>query len=75
MDRSWTTAQSHPEAGRHSTYAITMNRYGHLFPSEDHATAIDKIVTALYAKKRALQRIAHPLRRISGAHDALVLMT
>ncbi|RWO53701.1 site-specific integrase [Mesorhizobium sp.] len=33
----------------HATFAITMNRYGHMFPSDDHAEAMDKIAATLYA--------------------------
>jgi integrase len=32
----------------HSSLAITMDRYGHLFPSEDHRTAMDNIAGALF---------------------------
>ncbi|MBB4406065.1 hypothetical protein [Agrobacterium radiobacter] len=27
----------------HSSFHITMSRYGHLFPSEDHASIMDKV--------------------------------
>jgi hypothetical protein len=32
-----------------ATFAITMNRYGHMFPSDDHAEAMDKIAATLCA--------------------------
>lgn len=32
----------------HSTLAVTMDRYGHLFPSDDHKTAMDKIAESLF---------------------------
>ena len=31
----------------HSSLAVTMDRYGHLFPSEDHKTAMDAIAGEL----------------------------
>jgi integrase len=31
----------------HASIAITMDRYGHLFPSDDHAAAMDRIASAL----------------------------
>lgn len=31
----------------HATLAITMDRYGHLFPSDDHGAAMDKIAATL----------------------------
>lgn len=31
----------------HATLAITMDRYGHLFPSDDHGAAMDKIAETL----------------------------
>lgn len=50
---TWIEAGLQPKAVQtlagHATYAITMNRYGHLFPSEDHTAAMDKISAALYA--------------------------
>jgi integrase len=50
---TWTEAGLAPKAVQtlagHATYAITMNRYGHLFPSDDHAAAMDKIAKALFA--------------------------
>jgi len=51
---TWIEAGLQPKAVQtlagHATYAITMSRYGHMFPSEDHATAMDKIAKTLYAK-------------------------
>lgn len=51
---TWIEAGLQPKAVQtlagHTTYAITMNRYGHMFPSEDHADAMDKIAKQLYAK-------------------------
>lgn len=32
----------------HSSLAVTMDRYGHLFPSDDHKAAMDKISEALF---------------------------
>lgn len=32
----------------HATYAITMNRYGHLFPSEQHRDAMDKVAADIF---------------------------
>jgi integrase len=50
---TWIEAGLQPKAVQtlagHSTYAITMNRYGHMFPSDDHAAAMDKVASALYA--------------------------
>ncbi|TIV49109.1 MAG: site-specific integrase, partial [Mesorhizobium sp.] len=50
---TWIEAGLQPKAVQtlagHATYAITMNRYGHLFPSETHADAMDKIADQLYA--------------------------
>lgn len=31
----------------HATLAITMDRYGHLFPSDDHKTAMDRIAEGM----------------------------
>ena len=51
---TWIEAGLQPKAVQtlagHATYAITMNRYGHLFPSESHADAMDKIAEQLYAQ-------------------------
>jgi integrase len=33
----------------HSSLQITMDRYGHLFPSDDHRQAMDKIARGLFA--------------------------
>lgn len=33
----------------HATFQITMSRYGHMFASDDHSSAMDKIAAALYA--------------------------
>jgi integrase len=33
----------------HSTLTVTMDRYGHLFPSEDHREVMGKIATALFS--------------------------
>jgi integrase len=50
---TWIEAGLQPKAVQtlagHATYAITMSRYGHLFPAESHAEAMDKIAEALYA--------------------------
>ena len=44
---TWIEAGLTPKAVQtlagHATYHITMSRYGHLFPSEDHADIMDKI--------------------------------
>jgi integrase len=32
----------------HATLQVTMDRYGHLFPSEDHKKAMDQIATGLF---------------------------
>lgn len=49
---TWIEAGLPPKAVQtlagHATYAITMNRYGHMFPAESHAEAMDKIAAALY---------------------------
>lgn len=50
---TWIEAGLQPKAVQtlagHASYAITMNRYGHLFPSETHADAMDRIADQLYA--------------------------
>lgn len=50
---TWIEAGLQPKAVQtlagHATFAITMNRYGHMFPSDDHADAMDKIAATLYA--------------------------
>jgi integrase len=33
----------------HASLQITMDRYGHLFPSEDHNKAMDEIAKGLFA--------------------------
>jgi integrase len=33
----------------HSSLAVTMDRYGHLFPSEDHRNAMDEIASSIFA--------------------------
>ncbi|MEF2555536.1 site-specific integrase [Aurantimonas sp. C2-5-R2] len=33
----------------HSSLAVTMDRYGHLFPSEDHRRTMDKIASSIFA--------------------------
>ena len=33
----------------HASLQITMDRYGHLFPSEDHNKAMDRIAKGLFA--------------------------
>jgi integrase len=47
----WIEAGFSPKAvqtfARHSSLEVTMDRYGHLFPSEDHKVAMDKIARAL----------------------------
>jgi integrase len=35
----------------HASLAITMDRYGHLFPSEDHRRAMDRIAGDLFARQ------------------------
>jgi integrase len=48
---TWIEAGLQPKAVQtlagHASYAITMNRYGHLFPSDDHQAAFDKIAATL----------------------------
>jgi integrase len=48
---TWIEAGLQPKAVQtlagHSSFHITMSRYGHLFPSEDHQSAFDKIAEAL----------------------------
>lgn len=48
---TWIAAGLQPKAVQtlagHATYAITMNRYGHLFPDDDHAATFDAIAEAL----------------------------
>lgn len=50
---TWIEAGLQPKAVQtlagHATFAITMSRYGHMFPSEDHTSAMDKIAATLYA--------------------------
>jgi integrase len=50
---TWIEAGLQPKAVQtlagHATFAITMSRYGHLFPSESHAETMDKIAATLYA--------------------------
>ncbi|MDR6635121.1 integrase [Phyllobacterium sp. 1468] len=49
----WIEAGLQPKAiqtlAGHATYAITMDRYGHMFPSDDHANAMDAISETLFA--------------------------
>lgn len=33
----------------HSSLAVTMSRYGHMFPSESHGAAMDKIAASIFA--------------------------
>lgn len=48
---TWIEAGLSPKAVQtlagHASYAITMNRYGHLFPSDDHKAAFDRIAETL----------------------------
>ncbi|WP_235925478.1 tyrosine-type recombinase/integrase [Brucella pseudintermedia] len=48
---TWIEAGLPPKAVQtlagHASYAITMNRYGHLFPSDDHKAAFDRIAETL----------------------------
>jgi len=48
---TWIEAGLSPKAVQtlagHASYAITMDRYGHLFPADDHKAAMDKIAAAL----------------------------
>lgn len=48
---TWIAAGLQPKAVQtlagHASYAITMNRYGHLFPDEDHKSAFDAIAETL----------------------------
>ncbi|MGV8939815.1 MAG: tyrosine-type recombinase/integrase [Allorhizobium sp.] len=48
---TWIEAGLQPKAVQtlagHATYAITMDRYGHLFPTDDHREAFDKLSAAL----------------------------
>ncbi|WP_192385933.1 tyrosine-type recombinase/integrase, partial [Mesorhizobium silamurunense] len=50
---TWIEAGLQPKAVQtlagHATFQITMTRYGHMFPSESHAEAMDKIADQLYA--------------------------
>lgn len=50
---TWIEAGLSPKAVQtlagHATFQITMDRYGHLFPSESHKSAMDKISSALFA--------------------------
>jgi integrase len=34
----------------HSSLAVTMDRYGHMFPSDDHRATMDKIAGSIFAK-------------------------
>lgn len=48
---TWIEAELKPKVVQtfagHKTMAITMDRYGHLFPSDDHSAAMDKIADSL----------------------------
>lgn len=48
---TWIEAGLNPKAiqtlAGHSSYQFTMTRYGHLFPSEDHKSAFDKLAETL----------------------------
>ncbi len=48
---TWIEAGLQPKAVQtlagHASYHITMSRYGHLFPADDHKLAFDKIAEAL----------------------------
>lgn len=48
---TWIDAGLQPKAVQtlagHSTYAITMNRYGHLFPSDAHQDVFDRVAETL----------------------------
>ncbi|MBB6299425.1 tyrosine-type recombinase/integrase [Rhizobium leucaenae] len=48
---TWIEAGLQPKAVQtlagHATYAITMDRYGHLFPTDDHKEAFDRISETL----------------------------
>ena len=48
---TWIEAGLQPKAVQtlagHATFAITMNRYGHLFPSDDHQDVFDKVAETL----------------------------
>ncbi|NTI15687.1 site-specific integrase [Agrobacterium rhizogenes] len=50
---TWIEAGLSPKAVQtlagHATFQITMDRYGHLFPSESHRSAMDKISSDLFA--------------------------
>lgn len=50
---TWIEAGLQPKAVQtlagHATFQITMSRYGHMFPSDDHGAAMDKIAAQLYA--------------------------
>ncbi|MCO5138325.1 MULTISPECIES: tyrosine-type recombinase/integrase [unclassified Shinella] len=50
---TWIEAGLQPKAVQtlagHATFQITMSRYGHMFPAEDHGAAMDKIASQLYA--------------------------
>jgi integrase len=50
---SWIEAGFTPKAVQtfagHASLQITMDRYGHLFPSEDHKKAMDQIAKGLFA--------------------------
>lgn len=50
---TWIEAGLQPKAVQtlagHASFAITMTRYGHMFPNDDHVAAMDKIAAELYA--------------------------
>jgi integrase len=50
---SWIEAGCAPKTVQtfagHASLQVTMDRYGHLFPHEDHKTAMDQIATGLFA--------------------------
>jgi integrase len=49
---TWIEARLEPKAVQtfagHSSLQVTMDRYGHLFPSDDHRLAMDKIAEGLF---------------------------
>jgi integrase len=36
----------------HSSLQVTMDRYGHLFPSEDHQQAMERIAKGMFEPSR-----------------------
>ena len=49
LDRSGAHAKTVQTFAGHASLQVTMDRYGHLFPNEDHKKAMDQIAKGLFA--------------------------